>query len=229
MAARARFITLEGGEGAGKSTQAKRLAAALEARGIAVCATREPGGSRGAEEIRRLLVDGEPGRWDALSETLLLFAARADHLARTIRPALAADRWVVCDRFTDSTFAYQGAGRGLDGATISAIEAAATGSFRPDLTLILDIAPEAGLARVDSRGRHETRFEQFDAGFHARLREWFRALTQREPGRCVLLDARASADELAAQIWQIVSTRFGFPPPRAGEVRPKAGEGDGSS
>jgi dTMP kinase len=210
MDGRARFITLEGGEGAGKSTQAKRLAAALEARGIAVCATREPGGSPGAEEIRRLLVDGEPGRWDALPETLLLFAARVDHLARTIRPALAADRWVVCDRFTDSTYAYQGAGRGLEEATISAIEAAAIASFRPDLTLILDLAPEAGLARVDSRGRHETRFEQFDAGFHARLREWFRRLAEREPGRCVLLDANALADESAAQIWQIVSARFGL-------------------
>ena len=210
MAARARFITLEGGEGAGKSTQAKRLATALEARGIAVCATREPGGSTGAEEIRRLLVDGEPGRWDALSETLLLFAARADHLAQTIRPALAAGRFVICDRFTDSTYAYQGAGRGLDEATISAIEAAAIGSLRPDLTLILDLAPEAGLARADSRGRHETRFEQFDAGFHVRLREWFLALAQKEPGRCVLLDARASVDEAAAQIWQTVSTRFGL-------------------
>jgi dTMP kinase len=208
MDGRAHFITLEGGEGAGKSTQAKRLAAALEARGMAVCATREPGGSPGAEEIRRLLVDGEPGRWDALSETLLLFAARVDHLDRTIRPALAADRWVVCDRFTDSTYAYQGAGRGFDVATISAIEAAAIASFRPDLTLILDLAPEAGLARVDSRGRHETRFEQFDAGFHARLRGWFRTLAEREPGRCVLLDANAPADEVAAQIWQTVSARF---------------------
>ncbi|HWE07022.1 MAG TPA: dTMP kinase [Rhizomicrobium sp.] len=210
MAAPARFITLEGGEGAGKSTQAKRLAAALEARGIAVCATREPGGSPGAEEIRRLLVDGAPGRWDALSETLLLFAARADHLAHTIRPALAAGRCVVCDRFTDSTYAYQGAGRGLNEATISAIEAAAIGSLRPDLTLILDIAPAAGLARVDSRGRAETRFEQFDAGFHARLREWFRALAQSEPDRCVLVDACAPVDEVTAQIWQTVSARFGL-------------------
>jgi len=229
MAARARFINAgrRGGRRQIHAGQTSRRR--LEARGIAVCATREPGGSRGAEEIRRLLVDGEPGRWDALSETLLLFAARADHLARTIRPALAADRWVVCDRFTDSTFAYQGAGRGLDGATISAIEAAATGSFRPDLTLILDIAPEAGLARVDSRGRHETRFEQFDAGFPRAPSGVVSRAHAKGAGRCVLLDARASADELAAQIWQIVSTRFGFPPPRAGEVRPKAGEGDGSS
>jgi dTMP kinase len=203
-----RFITIEGGEGAGKSTQIKRLMAELEARGIQVCATREPGGSPGAEEIRRLLVEGAPGRWDALAETLLLFAARADHLAQTIRPALDAGRWVVCDRFTDSTYAYQGAGRGLDQATIAAIEAATTGSFRPDLTLILDLAPEAGLARVKSRGSHENRFEQFDEGFHARLREWFRALARREAVRCVLVDATASADEVAALIRRTVCTRF---------------------
>ena len=108
-----RFITLEGGEGTGKSTQVKRLAAALEAKGIAVLATREPGGSPGAEEIRKLLVEGEPGRWDAITETLLAYAARADHVARTIGPALLAGNWVISDRFTDSTFAYQGAGRGV--------------------------------------------------------------------------------------------------------------------
>jgi len=109
-----RFITLEGGEGTGKSTQAKRLAGALNKHGIKCIVTREPGGSRGAEAIRKLLVEGEQNRWDALTETLLIFAARADHIQRTIKPALASGQWVICDRFTDSTYAYQGAGRGMD-------------------------------------------------------------------------------------------------------------------
>jgi dTMP kinase len=204
-----RFITFEGGEGAGKSTQAKRLAIALEACGIPVCATREPGGSRGAEQIRTLLVEGEPGRWGALSETLLMFAARVDHLAETIRPALAAGRWVICDRFTDSTYAYQGAGRGLDSRTIAAIESAAVHSFKPDITFILDVPVETGLSRAGARGVHETRFEHFDTAFHARLRDYFHALATRESDRCVLIDSTAPPDDVAAQIWQAVSLRYG--------------------
>jgi dTMP kinase len=203
-----RFITFEGGEGAGKSTQARRLASALESCGIAVCATREPGGSPGAEQIRALLVEGEPGRWDVLTETLLMFAARVDHLAETIRPVLAAGRWVVCDRFTDSTYAYQGAGRGLDTKTIAAIESAAVGSLKPDLTFVLDVPVETGLSRAGARGAHETRFEHFDVAFHARLREFFHGLAVREPDRCVLIDSTAAPDDVAAQIWQCVSTRF---------------------
>jgi len=204
----ARFITLEGGEGAGKSTQAKRLAAALSARGIDVCSTREPGGSTGAEQIRQLLVEGEPGRWDPLTETLLMFAARADHLARTIRPALAAGRWVLCDRFTDSTYAYQGAGRGLEAKTIAAIEAVSVSNLTPDLTLILDVPAATGLSRAGARGDHDSRYERFDEAFHIRLREFFHVLAQRESNRCVPIDASASADDVAAQIWQIVSMRF---------------------
>jgi dTMP kinase len=203
------FITFEGGEGAGKSTQARRLAAALQSCGIAICATREPGGSAGAEQIRALLVEGDPGRWDALTETLLMFAARVDHLAETIRPAMTAGRWVICDRFTDSTYAYQGAGRGLDPETIAAIESAAVKSFRPDLTFILDVPVETGLSRAGARGVHETRFEHFDVAFHGRLRDFFHALAAREPDRCVLLDSTAPPDEVAAQIWQNVSLRFG--------------------
>ncbi len=205
-----RFITFEGGEGAGKSTQARRLAVALEACGISVCATREPGGSSGAEQIRALLVEGEPGRWDVLAETLLMFAARADHLAETIRPALDAGRWVVCDRFTDSTYAYQGAGRGLDAQTIAALETAAVRSFRPELTFILDVPVETGLSRAGARGVHETRFEHFGVEFHARLRDFFHILAEREAMRCVLIDSTAPVDEVAAQIWQCVSTRFGI-------------------
>ncbi|HEX4079818.1 MAG TPA: dTMP kinase [Rhizomicrobium sp.] len=204
----ARFITLEGGEGAGKSTQAKRLATALEACGLSVCLTREPGGSSGAEQIRALLVEGAPGRWDALTETLLMFAARTDHLAQTIRPALAAGRWVVCDRFTDSTYAYQGAGRGLDDKKIAAIESAVVQSFKPDLTFILDVPVTTGLSRAGARGDHEVRFEHFDEAFHIRLREFFHVLAAREPARCILIDTTAPPDDVAAQIWQAVSTRF---------------------
>jgi len=205
-----RFITFEGGEGAGKSTQARRLTTALESCGILVRATREPGGSPGAEQIRALLVEGEPGRWDVLTETLLMFAARVDHLTETIRPALFAGRWVICDRFTDSTYAYQGAGRGLDTNTIAAIETAAVRSFRPDLTFILDVPVETGLSRAGARGVHETRFEHFDVAFHARLRDFFHALAAGEPNRCVLIDSTAPPDEVAAEIWQNVSLRFGI-------------------
>jgi len=140
----ARFITLEGGEGAGKSTQVKRLAASLVAKGIACITTREPGGSPGAEQIRKLLVEGEPGRWDAMTETLLVFAARADHIARTIKPALGQGKWVISDRFTDSTYAYQGVGRGLDRETIRRLDTVSTNGFKPELTLILDLPPETG-------------------------------------------------------------------------------------
>jgi len=203
-----RFITLEGGEGAGKSTQAKRLATALDARGIRVCLTREPGGSPGAEQIRKLLVEGEPGRWDALTETLLLFAARADHLAQTIRPELKAGRWVVCDRFTDSTYAYQGAGRGMDKAAIKGIDLAATAGMKPDLTIILDLPVEQGLSRAGHRGGGEARFEGFERDFHQRLREYFVALAAREPERCVLIDGSATPDAVAAQIWDAVMGRY---------------------
>ena len=210
MDARARFITLEGGEGAGKSTQAKRLAEALEARGIPVHLTREPGGSSGAEQIRKLLVEGETGRWGALTETLLLFAARADHLARTIRPALAEGKWVVCDRFTDSTYAYQGAGRGLEDATIGGLDRAVTANFKPDLTLIVDVPVDTGLSRAGARGADETRFELFDRAFHERLRTWFQALAAREPTRCTLIDGSDSPDTVATAIWDVVANRFGL-------------------
>src|ERR1700710_2217564 len=162
-----RFITLEGGEGTGKSTQIKRLAAALEQRVIRVAATREPGGSPGAEQIRKLMVEGEPGRWDAITEALLAYAARADHVARTIGPALLADTWVISDRFNDSTFAYQGAGRGVPRETIRRIDSAVLDDFAPDLTLILDLDVKLGLARALARhtaqenAPAENRFEKF--------------------------------------------------------------------
>src|SRR6266702_232635 len=148
MTARGRLITIEGGEGAGKSTQADLLVAALAQAGIAVERTREPGGSEGAEAIRRLLLEGAGERWDAVGEALLLYAARRDHVIRLIRPALDRGVWVVCDRFVDSTLAYQGYGRGLPIADLMALHRFALGDFAPDLTLILDLSVEAGFARV---------------------------------------------------------------------------------
>lgn len=204
----ARFITLEGGEGAGKSTQLRRLSAALEAHGVANTMTREPGGSPGAEDIRRLLVEGEPGRWSALTEALLMFAARTDHVERTIKPALAEGRWVLCDRFTDSTYAYQGVARGLARETIRRIEAVSVDDFKPHLTVILDLPPEEGLARAGARGPHEARFEKFDAGFHEQLRKAFLDLAKRAPERCVVIDASGTEDDVAARIWAAVAKRF---------------------
>ena len=203
-----RFVTLEGGEGTGKSTQAKRLAAALGLRGIVCVTTREPGGSPGAEQIRDLLVQGETGRWDPLTETMLMFAARADHVVRTIRPALEQRKWVISDRFTDSTYAYQGAGRGLPRETIRRIEALALGRFRPDLTLVLDLPVDEGLARAHGRGSKENRFEHFDREFHERLRAAFLAIARRAPDRCRVIDASGSEDEVAGAIFSAVRKQF---------------------
>lgn len=202
------FITLEGGEGTGKSTQAKRLAAELEKRGIKTVVTREPGGSPGAEQIRQLLVEGEPGRWDALTETLLLFAARADHISRTIKPSLSSGSWVISDRFTDSTYAYQGVGRGMDRETIRRIETISVADFRPNLTLILDLPVSVGLERANARRSGENRFEGFDTAFHEKLRQAFIDIARRNGDRCLLLDAGGREDEVAELIWQTVAKRF---------------------
>lgn len=208
MKSPARFITLEGGEGAGKSTQANRLAAALKRCGIECITTREPGGSPGAEEVRKLIVHGEPGRWDTLTETMLIFAARADHVARTIKPALAGKKWVICDRFTDSTFAYQGAGRGLARETIRRLNALVLQDFRADLTLILDLPVNAGLARTRKRGRGAARFEKFDLDFHERIRHAFLSIARRERERCVVIDATSDVATVADAIWKVVAKRF---------------------
>lgn len=213
--AHGRFITLEGGEGAGKSTQARHLADGLRRHGVAVLTTREPGGAPGAEEIRRLLVEGRPERWDAMTEALLHFAARREHLRTTIRPALERGIWVVSDRFTDSTMAYQGYGHGLGPHTVRALQALAIGGFKPDLTIILDLPVELGLARAMTRpgaeNRAETRYERMDRAFHERLREGFRAIAQAEPERCVLLDATAPESQVAAAVIAAVAQRIGLP------------------
>ena len=214
MTQRGRFITVEGGEGAGKSTQAKRLSSALESRGIACELTREPGGSPGAEAIRALLVRGEADRWNAEAETLLLFAARADHVARKIKPALANGRWVVCDRFVDSTYAYQGVGRGVSKEYIAALEKLVLAGLAPDLTLILDIDAEKGLARTERRAENgapdEARFERFGTEFHKQLRQSFRDIAAKHPRRCILIDTDRSEEAVAKSVWRAVSGRFGL-------------------
>jgi len=208
MAERGRFISFEGGEGAGKSTQAKLLKAALEARGRSVLLTREPGGSPGAEEIRKLLVEGEPDRWTPLAETLLFLAARADHVARVIEPALASGSWVISDRFADSTFVYQGLARGLGIDAVRKLQTAALGSFAPDLTIVLDVQPRAGLERATARGAKENRFERFDAAFHNRLRDGFLSLAAGEPQRCAVIDGSATPEDVAAHVWRTVVERL---------------------
>ncbi|MBS0278072.1 MAG: dTMP kinase [Proteobacteria bacterium] len=202
------FITLEGGEGTGKSTQAKRLAAKLGERGIDAIVTREPGGSAGAEQIRELFVHGEPGRWSALTETLLVFAARVDHVEKTIKPALASGKWVICDRFTDSTYAYQGVARGTDREIIRRVQSAAIGDFKPGLTLVLDLPVSVGLERAKARSGSENRFEQFDAAFHEKLRQAFLDIAKKNGDRCVVIDASGSEEHVAELIWQTAAKRF---------------------
>lgn len=206
--ARGRFITLEGGEGAGKSTQVELLAAALSRAGIPVLPTREPGGSQGAEEIRELLIHGAPGRWDAMTEALLHFAARREHLLHQVWPALEAGTWVVSDRFADSTMAYQGYGHGLGQAPIQQLYNLVVGDFRPDLTLILDLAVESGLQRAQVRGSGGNRYEQMDRDFHQRLRQGFLEIAAAEPGRCVMIDAAGTPEEVHRTIWRAVTQRL---------------------
>jgi dTMP kinase len=207
--AQGRFITLEGGEGAGKSTQARRLGERLTARGQRVVVTREPGGSPGAETIRALLVTGEADRWSSVTETLLMYAARRDHIERTIAPALAAGAWVVSDRFADSTRAYQGAGGGAPASLIQALERHVLGETRPDLTLILDLPADVGMARTLARNHAETRFEAKGEAFHQRLRDGFLAVARVEADRCVVIDAGQDVDAVAAAIWAAVEARLG--------------------
>lgn len=206
--ARGRFITFEGGEGAGKSTQVKRLAARLEAGGREVVATREPGGSPGAEAIRELVLNGAADRWTPVTETLLMYAARRDHVERVIRPALERGAWVVCDRFADSTRAYQGAAGGTDPALIAALETHILQDVRPDLTLIFDFPPEEGLRRAAARPGAEMRFESKGMAFHERLRAGFLAIAEAEPERCAVIDAQGSIEAVEQAVWAAVSERL---------------------
>jgi dTMP kinase len=202
-----RFITLEGGEGAGKSTQARRLAEALQARGVPVLLTREPGGAPGAEILRGLLLSGEVA-WSLPAETLLHFAARAEHVERTIRPALAAGTWVVCDRFYDSTTVYQGDALGGDRAAIAAL--AAMLGLVPDITLVLDVDVPTALARLAARGTAADRYERLGAAFFAQVRDGFLVVAAAAPERCAVIDATADADLVAARVWAEVAGRSGL-------------------
>ena len=201
------FITFEGGEGTGKSTQCRELVAALEKRGIPCLLTREPGGSPGAEEIRNLLVNGEKGRWDSLTEMLLFMAARRNHLMTRILPALREGKVVVCDRFLDSTLAYQGYGYGKNQETIDAINSVyhlIAGDFYPDLTIVLDIDPVVGLKRsCDRAGNTEKRFESMDLSFHQNLRQGFLDLAKNN-SRYVIIDATDSVENIHGKIVDLV-------------------------
>lgn len=205
-----KFITLEGGEGAGKSTQARLLGEALQQRGHRILLTREPGGSPGAEQIRQLLLEGEAGRWDAMAEALLLFAARRTHLRETVVPALARGEVVICDRFTDSTIAYQGIAGGLGRLLIEQMAALALDADGPDpgLTLILDIPVALGLGRAKSRGGKTDRFESLGEAFHQSLRDAYLEIARCDLGRCVVIDATPDPAAVASAITAAVATRL---------------------
>ncbi|MFO1122411.1 MAG: dTMP kinase [Hyphomicrobiales bacterium] len=202
------FITFEGGEGTGKSTQVARLAAQLQSIGRTVTLTREPGGTPAAEDLRRLLVSGDVALWSPTAEALLNYAARDAHLKQLIRPSLAKGHVVLCDRFMDSTRAYQGYAGGCSMSLIDALEAEVVGSTKPDLTLIFDLDPEAGLDRARQRGEGEDRYERKGIAFHRRLRDGFLDIMRRNPARCRLVDAAGSVEDVAESVWSIVSERI---------------------
>ena len=209
-----RLITLEGGEGAGKSTQIRLLAEALRKAGLDPVVTREPGGAPGAETIRKLLVEGDVYRWLPMTEALLHYAARIEHVRTTIEPALSAGRWVVCDRFADSTVAYQGYGHDLGAETVYRLHRLTLGDFQPDLTVILDVPVETGLARAG--GRHaggnarEDRYERMDKAFHQRLRDGYLDIARRNPERCAVVDATKNEKAVHEWIRTLVHNRLGL-------------------
>jgi dTMP kinase len=207
---RGKFITFEGGEGTGKSTQAQTLAERLKKLGIPVTVTREPGGSPGAEVIRHVLLSGVAKPLGAEAEAMLFAAAREDHIAHTIKPALDRGHWVVCDRFADSTRVYQGVLGHVDPRLIKRLERITVGENKPDLTLILDAPAETGLARAHARrGDAEIdRFESEDLDFHNRLRDAYRQLAASEPDRCVLIDASEAPERVSERIWAVVGRKL---------------------
>ncbi len=218
-----RFITFEGGEGAGKSTQIELLADRLQEHDISVVVTREPGGSPAAEDIRKLLVSGAIWRWDPLTELLLHNAARREHVRNLIKPVLGRDRWVLCDRFVDSTMAYQGYGHGLGRKVVQDVHRIIFDGLMPDLTIILDLPTEVGLARAKSRHeaiaakqaadgvKREDRYERMAKPFHRRLRRGFLDIAKRDPKRCRVIDANRDIEAVAEDIWTAVAKRFKLP------------------
>jgi dTMP kinase len=207
---RGKFVTFEGGEGTGKSTQASLLALRLATRNLTAHLTREPGGSPGAEIMRHVLLSGAAKPLGPDAEALLFAAARDDHVRQTILPALNAGKWVICDRFADSTRVYQGVVGAADERVIKALERVSIGDLRPDLTLVLDVPVEIGMRRATGRRRGEEadRFEAEDVEFHRRLRQAYLALAENEKERCVVIDARAPKKVVASRIWDTVSARL---------------------
>ncbi len=195
------FITLEGGEGAGKTTQIARLKSRLESKGKTVITTREPGGSVGAEAIRKLLVEGDTHRWDAMTEALLLFAARRDHVEKVILPALSKGEWVISDRFYDSSYAYQGYGQGLELTKLDELRKLSIGDMKPDVTFILDLQVEVGLKRAAV----EQRYERMGIPFHEKLRAGFLSIAKAEPARVKVIDASQSVEGVENAIYQHIS------------------------
>jgi len=205
-----KFITLEGGEGAGKSTQAKLLACFLETCGVNAIVTREIGGSRTAEDIRALWLEKEEGCWDPITELLLTMAARREHLVKTVWPALEGNSWVVSDRFVDSARVYQGIGLGLGIGKVDAVYAQIAGGFFPDLTLLLDIPAEEGLARMTKRSGPDDRYQRRPKEFHEKLRDGFLDIAKKEPERFRVIDASRDQEKVAADIRVAVSRFFGL-------------------
>ncbi|MFW5927156.1 MAG: dTMP kinase [Wenzhouxiangella sp.] len=205
---RGRFITLEGGEGAGKTTAVQTVADWLEGQGRDFVVTREPGGTPPAERIRELLLDKRTGELSPLSELLLMFAARNENLERVIRPALDAGRDVVCDRFTDASLAYQGGGRQLGREPVELLAGLVHGDLQPDLTLLLDVPVETGLARIDGRGQGPDRFESTRAGFLERVREAYLQQARREPGRIAVIDATGDIGEVDRLVREVLEARL---------------------
>jgi dTMP kinase len=213
------FITLEGGEGTGKSTQIRLLQQALASAGVDVVTTREPGGTPQAERIRNLLLQRDSGSFDPLTEALLLFAARREHLVEKIWPALEKGQWVISDRFADSSRAFQGYGMGLDQQVIDGLYKTVAGNFHPDLTFIFDIDPALGLERSIQRmkaaGLAEDRYERMGLAFHQRLREGFFEIAKKFPDRCVVIDAAQDVQAVHAQVMKVVGARYGVAPKEA--------------
>lgn len=219
---RSRFVTFEGGEGVGKSTQAKRLVASLAARSIEAVRTREPGGTARAEAIRSFILKGSSESWGAGAEAVLFAAARLDHVTQLIAPTLAKGKWVVSDRFHDSTRAYQGLTGGVDEKLISALEVLALDGHTPDVTIILDMDPAAAFQRLAERAAEfgvADRFEREDLDWHRRLREAFLLIAENNPERCVVIPAGQPEDALAQEVWDTITRRF---PEVAGELEPQS-------
>ncbi len=206
-AAKGQFISFEGGEGAGKTTQIKRLAQALKTRGLEVVTTREPGGTPNAEAVRDLVMNGDVARWSATEEMLLMYTARSELVRTVIKPALRRGAWVLSDRFADSTTVYQGYAGGVPVASVLALHKLVLGDFQPDLTLIFDIDPKLGLSRVARRAEVSNRFEEQDLAYYDKLRRGYLEIARQHPKRCAVLDAAQSADDLFQHIVKTINAR----------------------